>query len=32
MTVALEDGAATQEWGYQRIVDYFYDKYQIEID
>lgn len=31
MTVALEDGAATPEWGYKRITDYFYEKYQINV-
>lgn len=31
MAVALEDGAATQEWGYKGIALYFLDKYGVDV-
>lgn len=31
MAVALEDGAATQEWGYKGIALYFQDKYGVDV-
>ncbi len=32
MTVALEDGAATKEWGYKGVVLYFEELYGINVD